>query len=213
MEDLLNVLKVILPSIITGIFTFIITKYTYNKNKPLEKLEVAYNRVYYPLYRIISDKKINNDIHIVIEKSKIYFEKYHKYIDQSTKIVFDDLCQCDDKCKKKTIYQNFKSNIYDKSLYLRRRLGYLEPNFLQMYKYYTPSTKSLLRILTEICIIYLSVIFASVVNEFEDKIYVNCLMYIFIFFCIVIITEIVWCFLRFIYYKIRKLLIEKMDDE
>lgn len=59
MEKIFDIIKIILPSIITGIFTFLITRYNYNKNIPLDKLEIAYNRVYYPLFRLIKD---NNDI-------------------------------------------------------------------------------------------------------------------------------------------------------
>lgn len=36
----------ILPAIIAGFFTFYITKYTYSKNQPLDKLEIAYNNIY-----------------------------------------------------------------------------------------------------------------------------------------------------------------------
>ena len=50
MKILFEVLKVILPAIISGIFTFIVTKYTYNKNKPLDKLEIAYDKVYKTLF-------------------------------------------------------------------------------------------------------------------------------------------------------------------
>lgn len=56
MGTILELSKIILPAIITGLFTFFITKYTYNKNRPLDKMEIAYNRVYYPLYQIISDE-------------------------------------------------------------------------------------------------------------------------------------------------------------
>ena len=46
--DLFQELKEIdgvVASIITGIFTFIITKYGYHKNIPLDKYEKAYDRV------------------------------------------------------------------------------------------------------------------------------------------------------------------------
>lgn len=39
----IEIMKIVLPTIVGGIFTFLITKYTYNKNVPLDKLEIAYN--------------------------------------------------------------------------------------------------------------------------------------------------------------------------
>ena len=35
----IEIMKIVLPTIVGGIFTFLITKYTYNKNVPLDKLE------------------------------------------------------------------------------------------------------------------------------------------------------------------------------
>lgn len=49
-DIILELLKVVLPVVITGLFTFFVTKYTYSKNIPLDKLEITYNRVYYPIY-------------------------------------------------------------------------------------------------------------------------------------------------------------------
>lgn len=71
----------ILPAMMAGVFTFLITKYTYNRNVPLDKLEVAYNRVYYPIYCLIeSDKEISQ----VIEECDFYIMKYRKFVDRST---------------------------------------------------------------------------------------------------------------------------------
>lgn len=83
MEIIIEVLKMVLAPFMTGFFGFLVAKYTYNRNIPLDKLEVAYNRIYYPLFRIISDKNATMDE--VIRKSEIYFEKYDKYVDISTK--------------------------------------------------------------------------------------------------------------------------------
>ena len=51
-ELFIEFVKIILPVLITGIFTFLITKYTYHKNIPLDKLEISYNRIYYPIFCI-----------------------------------------------------------------------------------------------------------------------------------------------------------------
>jgi len=201
MENIFNILKIILPAITTGLFTFLITKYTYNRNKPLDKLEIAYNRIYYPLYRIITDD--NNDINNIINKSKVYFIKYDKYIDISTKRLFDSLCNTNKETKRKSVYRNFKNNIYNQNSYLRRRLGYLEPSFAKLYKYSTPSTKSLFRITLEFCVIYITLILCSITMNKWNVIF-SLSTIIFSISLIILICEIIWCLLRFLYFKIRK---------
>lgn len=199
MEILFEILKIVLPAIIGGLFT----KYTYNKNMPLDKLEIAYNRIYHPIYRIIFDKNIGEDINQVINRSKIYITKYNKYIDISTKKIFDELCKCNNETKKKSIYRNFKNIIYDRNTYLRRRLGYLEPNFIQIYKYATPESKSLFRFFMELCVVYIS-LFSCGITMNRFNIIFNISIAVFAMFILLIIGELIWCLLRFLYYKIRK---------
>ena len=62
MESFIEILKIILPTLITGIFTFVVTKYNYNKNVPLDNMKIAYNRIYYPLYKIIHKKDIMKNL-------------------------------------------------------------------------------------------------------------------------------------------------------
>ncbi|MGN0408670.1 MAG: hypothetical protein ACI4EJ_10440 [Bacteroides sp.] len=196
METLFEIIKIILPTIITGIITFLITKYTYNKNKPLDKLEIAYNRVYYPIYKLIKTDNIN----LIISKTKLYVDKYYKYIDKSTLNSFYYLYECKTNTKRKAAYKNFKNNIYDKNSYLRRRLGYLEPNILQIYTYLSGSEKSTLRILLELSIIYVSLGVASFTKDKIQSLFV-CLIIILI---IIIVLELVYKMFLFFYYKIRK---------
>lgn len=200
-EIIIELLKGVLPAVIAGLFTFLVTKYTYNK-KSLDKLEITYNRFYYPVYKIVSTE---TDITKVIDQSKIYFVKYDKYIDISTKKLFELLCDCDKETKKKHIWQSFKNNVYDKNSYLRRRLGYLEPNFFQMYKYSLPSTKSLFRITIEICIIYFSLMLYIVTENINGAGKIcNASIIIFLISTFITLCECVLCFIRYIYYKIRK---------
>lgn len=56
--------------------------------------------------------------------------------------------------KDKYSYDNFASNIYERNMYLRRRLGYLEPNLLQIYTYSSKNEKSIIRIFSEILLFY-----------------------------------------------------------
>lgn len=204
MGTIYEILKVILPAIVTGIFTFLITKYTYNKNRPLDKIEIAYNRIYYPLYRILSDKNIDNDIDRFIDQSKIYFIKYDKYIDISTKRLFQLLCECNKKTEKNSIYINLKNSIYNRNSYLRRRLGYLEPNLVQVYKYSTPSEKSTVRIIIEVFILYSLFIISGIFISFRLKAFYSSIACLIVVFLIIIIIEFLCFILRFLYYKIRK---------
>lgn len=204
MNTIFEIFKMISPSIITGLCTFLITKYTYNKNRPLDKMETAYNRIYYPIYKIISDKNINKNIDMVIDKSKIYFIKYDKYVDLSTKRLFKSLCECDKEAKRKSVYQSFKDNIYNRNSYLRVRLGYLEPNFFQIYKYAAPSSKSAFRITLEFCIIYLSAILITIATKLKNEMFLKIVLFVFLCLLFIMVIEVIWCFLRFLYYKIRK---------
>ena len=203
METLFEILKVILPAVITSLFTFFITKYAYNNNRPLDKIEIAYNRIYYPIYKIISDKNITNDINEIIKRCKLYFTKYEKYADISTKKLFKELCDCNKETKKKSIYQSFKDNIYNRKYYLRRRLGYLEPSFIQLYKYAIPETKSLFRITIGLCLLYATLVLCGITMNISNMIFTSSAV-IFTVSLVWIICELLWCFFRFLYYKIRK---------
>ena len=96
------------------------------------------------------------------------------------------------------------NNIYSKKSYLRRRLGYLEPNFIELYKYAMPSAKSFFRIAIELFVIYVVLILCSITEKISNKIFYEICLAIFIVIFIIIIIEVVWCFMRFLYYKIRK---------
>lgn len=143
----LDILKSVLPVILSSMGTFIVTKYTHHRNIPLDKMEIAYNRVYYPIYRLMSIqddfKKINLDI--MIPKISFYLNKCEKYVDKSTLKAFRILS----KERNKDAYENLKNNIWNKDAYLRRRLGYLEPNIWQVYIYSSKNEKFLLRFFLE----------------------------------------------------------------
>lgn len=164
-NNIFEVLRIILPSIITGICTFLITKYGYHKNIPLDKLEISYNRVYYPICCLIKNEK---DVAQVVKKCEFYFKKYHKYVDRSTRIVFNylkDTHNLQQKYSKKA-YDKFKNNIFAMDSNLRRRLGYLEPNILYLYVYAPPFEKRILRIGVEYLSIY---IFAIIISFFQES--------------------------------------------
>lgn len=134
-NNILDILIAIVPAIITSITAFLVAKYTYNKNIPLDKLEYAYNEVYYPIYKFIKDKNNYNNIYLTRTSLKIYFDSYEKYLDFSTIKAFNELHNCKTKAEERSAYRKFIDNIYSMNTYLRKRLGYLEPNIFQLYKY------------------------------------------------------------------------------
>lgn len=139
----INIIQSILPAIITGMAGFVGVKYTYNKNIPLDKLEYTYNEVYYPIYKFINEENNKNNVYLIKNSIEIYFKAYEKYIDFSTIKLYKELCNCTTELKQKKVYKRFYNNIYDMNKYLRKRLGYLEPNIFQLYKYSSKMDKIL----------------------------------------------------------------------
>ena len=153
-------MKVILPACITGLVTFLVNKYNYHKNIPLDKLEITYNRIYYPIYYLIRNKK---EVSYIIEKSDKYLQKCNKYVDRSTINAFEFLkANPDDK----KAYENYRNNIYEMNGKLRRRLGYLEPGIFRIYTYSSPIEKCILGITLEFFFIYVSVIAFAIIKNF-----------------------------------------------
>lgn len=150
-------------ALITGIFTFLITKYTYHKNIPLDKYEKVYNRVYYPIYCLIKSDKCISEI---VEQSEAYIKKYKKYVDKMTLRSLEYLKESLGATSEEKAYTNFKNNIYAMDTKLRKRLGYLEPNFISVYTYSQPSDKRILRIALEVLGAYVpAVLLAYIKNE------------------------------------------------
>lgn len=191
--------KIILPAIVGGLFSFLITRYTYNRNIPLEKMEIAYNRVYYPLQRLLLNSEDGDDVNYFIEKTKLYFEKYEKYINPSTQRLYENICSQKSDREKKSIYKQIKDNIRNYSAFLRKRLGYLEPNILESYKYGDNPTKTAIRLFFEVGLLYILLAIASLTKNMA-KIYIFLAVLITIIFFTIIVELAVYFFKR-MYYK------------
>lgn len=155
MEILYEIIKILLPCL----GTFLITYYTCRKNVPLQKYEIAYNRIYYPICCLIRNKEKPETI---IEKSEFYIKKYDKYVDRSTVIAYKNLKEALKYGSAKKEQTNFENNIYKIDSTLRKSLGYLEINLLSRYEYFTSIEKSVMRIGVEtiiLCFIPLIAIF------------------------------------------------------
>lgn len=185
MNILMDILKVIFPTTITGFITFIVTKYKCYNNKPIDKLQIAYDRVYYPIYRMIR----NEDDHAtIILKSSVYLNKYDKYVDRSTKVAFSYL---KDNPNLKHAYRNFEDNIYAMNTKLRRQIGYLEPNTITVLRYLGSSEKRVLRICFEMLICYLAILGAMFFTHgyvYDFLCFVFALSFVFLVFELIVLV-------------------------
>lgn len=196
-SKILGILKIILPAIITGLCTFLATKYSYDRNVPLDKFERAYNRVYYPIYRLINDHY--NDHKLIIEKSELYFLKSKKYVDRSTLHAFENLKEYENtdlSSKEGTrAFQKFKDNIHDKNSYLRKKLGYLEPNIFVLNAYNTLAENQMIRIFLEIFIVYILATITSITHILFDT-YNYWILVFSIIFILIALIEIICYYLH-----------------
>lgn len=203
MDTFIDILNEFLPVIGTGLITFLITKYSYNKEVPLDKMEIAYNRLYYPMYRLTRE---NSNISEVVGKSGEYLKKYGKYVDRSTIVAYNFLYENQDD---KNAYENFKNNIFAICLKLRRRLGYLEPSFFNMYTYSAPKEKALLNILFAVMVMYISLTFLPIsMNTIWQAI---CMLIFWVSF-VAVILEIILVLIRSVKKLFGKLFKKKKSD-
>lgn len=183
METFFEIIKILLPCIGTGIFTFFITYYNCRKSVPLQKYEIAYNRIYYPICCLLRNKE---NIETIIEKSEFYIKKYDKYVDRSTVIAFRTLNEAKMHGKAKKEIESFENNIFNINSKLRRNLGYLETNLLTRYKYLSSLEKRGFRIFIELIALYFTGIIIQIATNHE---YYNVMLTIFIILFFILIIE------------------------
>lgn len=143
----------------------------------------------------------------VINKSRPYLDKYNKYVDRTTIRAFKTLVDSNTYTKKKTAYEKFEDNIYDRNSYLRQRLGYLEPSFFQMYKYLPSSQQLLFRFVLEL--LFMSVFVILGISGIEilydiSIIGISVIIAIFVIEIINCLWNAIWELLKSLYYKITK---------
>lgn len=149
MKIIIEIITQLLPVILTILGTFLITKYTYDKNRPLDKIEIAYNRFYYPLYNLIMQFDIPDEK--FIENCETYFKKYRMYIEKNTLSTFNYLKM---HMKSSDAYESFKNNILRNDHIMRRQLGYPEPATILFYKFASVYDRWLMRVGAELIVMY-----------------------------------------------------------
>lgn len=199
-DTIMEFMKIILSVIGTGIATFLITRYECNKDMPLDKLEITYNRVYFPIYRMIKENKSIEEIKCESEK---YIQKNIKYVNKTTLIALDYLCEAS-KGEEQKAFTNYKNNIKKLCSKLRRKLGYLEEDKFDEYLYSSPFVKNLYRLTGELAIAYVCLGIILMFNAFHAKwnIYVCAVM---IIFSVAFIVELLELMIRVVINRFRKI--------
>lgn len=164
----IELIKLAFPTVLGFVLSWILN----NRQKPNENLEIAYNRVYYPLYRLIQNNKPDDNIDYDeiarIIASKII--RYEKYFNPTTIRVYKQFEKAiEDNYNVKNIYILLKDNIYSQNTYLRRVLGYLTPNIFQIYYNSSQKDKLCFRFIIYISILYVLIAFYSVLQYFFSK--------------------------------------------
>lgn len=152
-----------------------------------------------PIYHILLQNNSNNictnqislDIFVILNK-------YNDYADRSTLHAFDLY----HKNRDKDSFINFKNNINNKYIYLRKRLGYLEPNLIQAYTYSSKNEKSVLRLVLECTVAYITMLAYALLSA---SVHTVITWIAFSLICIIII-ELLTLFFRNILIYIRKII-------
>lgn len=156
MDILLDLLKITA----TAFFTFCITCYSIKYNRPSKNMEIAYNRIYYPITRIINDDSL--DLSVKVQRIQPYLEKYQKYANPSTlksfRILYESL---NDKKVLKTNYTLFTDNISFQCFKLRKILGYMNTNIFEVYSYSSNNQKYKFRLFAFFFVIYIIIFSVS----------------------------------------------------
>lgn len=162
-----ELLKSIIPPILTGIIGFAIAKI--NRNIPLDKLEITYNRVYYPIYKLLKEfDEVGEIDHVKLQTLyKLLKLKYDKYLSPGTKYLFN----CYDKSLEKNLidrdknYQKLHDNIVRTNGYIRCKLGYLTTNYYDALKIMPRVQKWLFFDAIFLSITYILIIISSAIHN------------------------------------------------
>ena len=196
-----HVSDVIVP-LASTFLTSILAKARYTRNAPLDKLEIAYNRVYFPIWMLI--KKTEKPDLTFVEKCKIYLYKYRKYIDESTLIALNNLEQCINAGNEKKIkryYCSFKNEIYRNNNCLRRYLGYLDSGLWTLYNVESSQNKRILRMGIEGCAFYSCIIISFYL---QNEKYKRDLLIVILVIIVIVVFELLGALCTYIINKINK---------
>lgn len=125
----------IIVSIITASLTFIITRYEIFKKRPTNKLEISYNKFYYPALVWGEDLDFTCTAYDnYVSQIKVRIKAYDKYVTEETKKLFSKLEESLVDHKDTVVaYEKFYKDIKRNNQKLRSEIGYIEPNFIEKF--------------------------------------------------------------------------------
>ena len=140
MDKVYEIIKILIPIIITGTVTYWVAKL--NKS-PIDKIAISYDRIYYPLMRIIKNYK-EKDYKLILEETKKRLQKYDKYASRTTITACKLLEENINNKNARNYYYLLTDDISKYNRNFRRRLGYPEPLLFNIFKYLSTYKKWLL---------------------------------------------------------------------
>lgn len=204
MEDKMNriyeIIKIIIPVVITGFVTYWVTKYN---RCPIDKIAISYNRIYYPLLQVIKSSEGKN-YKLILEETKKRLQKYNKYASRTTiaacKLLEDNI----DSKNAKNCLRLLEDDIYKYNSKFRRMLGYPEPMFIFMYKYLSSYNKALFTFYVSISICVLAIYAYGILEAFPA--FTKILLYIIIIGFIILCISVYMIIYYNIKYTLQKLI-------
>lgn len=178
MNQFFEIVKIILPVIVSGVSTYVVTK---NNNRPTDKIEIAYNRIYHPLVLQMERFKDEDDYENLVNEVKKILVKYKKYASKTTIkacILLEE--NLDNKKNARHFYQLLEDDIYKYNSQFRRKLGYPEPFLFSIFKYLSLQKKA--ELLFYLCI------FVTMVSIYGFGVFISIPLISIIFFYFFIIS-------------------------
>lgn len=137
-DFIFELISVIITALITGIATYLIT--AFNKC-PIDKIEIAYNRIYHPIWKNIKLRENFGDYNAMIAETKGRLLKYEKYASRTTVAAFKLLEENLNSDRRQYYVELFEEDIYKYHCKFRRKLGYPEPYWPALFKYLSFQSK------------------------------------------------------------------------
>lgn len=164
MKILLQLTTELAPVIITGLITFLITKYTCDKNVPLDKIEIAYNRIYYPLSKLLRNDNVSQ---LEIQNKMDYILlKYDKYLSQTTKFTYLDYKNdINNNVNSDKYFATFTQNVFEYDSNYRKLLGYPQAKVIESFRYMKYIHKLILLTLILLIVIYSATILYTFIQS------------------------------------------------
>lgn len=134
-----EIIKIIIPAMITGFATYWVTKYN---RYPTDKIEIAYNRIYYPLLKLIKKPEDIWEYKKITEEVQRRLRKYDKYASKTTIKACQVLEENINNKSVKYYFQLLVDDIYKYNSKFRRKLGYPEPYSIFIFKYLSVYNKA-----------------------------------------------------------------------